>query len=89
MHAPAGKGVTSVEQQEAALEGLLDLCRQPGFVHDVFANCDCRVERANLFEDICALVSRTALPVAKGAISPQHLISLEALLSVLDALGAG
>ncbi|MEW5304445.1 MAG: hypothetical protein WDW36_007055 [Sanguina aurantia] len=84
-----GKGVTSVEQQEAALEGLLDLCRQPGFVHDVFANCDCRVERANLFEDICALVSRTALPVAKGAISPQHLISLEALLSVLDALGAG
>jgi hypothetical protein len=25
-----GKDVVSVEQQEAALEGLLDLCRQPG-----------------------------------------------------------
>lgn len=85
----SGKGVTSVEQQEAALEGLLDLCRQPGFVHDVFANCDCRVERANLFEDICTLISNTALPVAKGTIGPQHLISLEALLSILEALGVG
>jgi hypothetical protein len=38
--------------QEAALEGLLDLVRQPGFVHDLFVNCDCRVERANLFEEV-------------------------------------
>lgn len=37
-----GKGVVSLEQQEAALEGVLDLCRQPGFVHDIFVNCDCR-----------------------------------------------
>ena len=50
---PPGKGVSVPEQQEAALEGVLDLCRQPGFVHDVFANCDCRIERSNLFENIC------------------------------------
>ena len=38
----------TLEQQEAALEGILDLCRQPGFVHDIFANCDCRcVERGS------------------------------------------
>lgn len=37
-----GKGVAQTEQQEAALEGVLDLCRQPGFVHDIFVNCDCR-----------------------------------------------
>ncbi len=34
--------MTSLEQQEVALEGLLDLVRMPGFVHDMFVNCDCR-----------------------------------------------
>ncbi len=38
----AGTGVMSNEQQEVALEGILDLVRTPGFVHDVFVNCDCR-----------------------------------------------
>jgi brefeldin A-resistance guanine nucleotide exchange factor 1 len=38
----AGKGLSSLEQQEAALEGILDLVRAPGFVHDIFVNCDCR-----------------------------------------------
>ena len=43
MHLPnPGKGVSSLEQQEAALEGLLELIRTPGFIHDVFVNCDCR-----------------------------------------------
>lgn len=41
----AGKGVSTLEQQEAAMEGLLDLVRTPGFVHDVFVNCDCRCAR--------------------------------------------
>lgn len=69
-----GKGVVTVEQQEAALEGILDLCRQPGFVHDVFVNCDCRLERANLFQDMCTLISKTAYPLTKGSTGPAHFI---------------
>jgi hypothetical protein len=42
---PAGKDAASPEQQEAALEGLLDLTRCPGFMHAVFLSCDCRLER--------------------------------------------
>lgn len=42
---PAGKDTASPELQEAALEGLLDLCRCPGFMHAIFLSCDCRVER--------------------------------------------
>lgn len=40
-----GKETTSAEQQEAALEGLLDLTRCPGFMHAAFLSCDCRLER--------------------------------------------
>lgn len=40
--AAAGKGLVSHAQQGAALEGLLDLLRTPGFVHDIYVNCDCR-----------------------------------------------
>ena len=48
----AGKAVT-LEQQEAALEGVLDLCRQPGFVHDMFANCDCRCACVRVWGGTC------------------------------------
>ncbi|PNW80894.1 hypothetical protein CHLRE_07g334100v5 [Chlamydomonas reinhardtii] len=81
-----GKGVLALEQQEAALEGLLDLVRQPNFVHDMFVNCDCRVERANLFEEVCSLISKTAFPVSKTSVGPLNFISLEALLAILNAL---
>lgn len=37
-----GRTGGTVEQQEAALEGVLDLCRQRGFIQDIFLNCDCR-----------------------------------------------
>jgi hypothetical protein len=123
-----GRGVVSAEQQEAALEGILDLCRfvcskgilrhapgmccwqvlqlcsngisaatlfrhsprrQPGFVHDIFVNCDCRIERSDLYADICALVSKTAFPVSQKSLGPLHHISLEALMALLGALSQG
>lgn len=83
-----GKGTGAVEQQEAALEGILDLCRQPNFVHAVFLNCDCRLDRTNLFEDVCSLVSKTAFPITQKSLGPLHLISLEALIAILNAIWA-
>lgn len=83
-----GKGVASLEQQEAALEGILDLCRQPGFAHDAFLNCDCRIDRSNLFEDVCSLISKTAFPINKASLGPLHYVSLEALLAILNALAS-
>ena len=86
-----GKGVYSAEQKEAALEGILDLCRQPGFIHDIFVNCDCRLERSNLFEDLCTLISKAAYPAggsAKEGISSFHLVSLETLIAIFNAINA-
>ncbi|WIA18254.1 hypothetical protein OEZ85_009722 [Tetradesmus obliquus] len=84
-----GKDAASPEQQEAALEGLLDLTRCPGFMHAVFLSCDCRLERSNLFEDLAGLLCRTAFPGGSSGsrgLGPMHLISLEALLALLAAL---
>eukprot|EP00798_Chlamydomonas_sp_ICE-L_P006642 gene6642-3299_t len=83
-----GKNMNSIEQQEAALEGVLDMCRQPGFVHDIFANCDCRLERGDLFADMCTLLSKTAMPAAKGSPGSLQFISLEALLAIFNAIAA-
>lgn len=63
--------------------------RQPGFVHDIFVNCDCRIERSDLYADICALVSRTAFPVSQKSLGPLHHISMEALMALLGALSQG
>ncbi|GAB4821173.1 hypothetical protein N2152v2_008219 [Parachlorella kessleri] len=80
-----GKGVSVMEQQQAALEGILDLCHQPTFIRDVYLNLDCRIERDNLFEQICALLSKTAFPV-NGPLSAVHLQSLDGILAILSAL---
>jgi len=81
-----GKGCT-YEQQEAALEGILDLCHQARFIRDLYANLDCRIERSNVFEDICALLSKTAFPV-NCPLRSVHLISLEGLLAILNTLSS-
>ncbi len=49
--------------------------------------CLChRLDRSNLFEELCGLLSRTAHPAAKGALSSLHLISLEALTAILQEI---
>jgi hypothetical protein len=35
-------GGVALEVQQAALEGVLDFCRQPRFVRDAYLNLDCR-----------------------------------------------
>ena len=83
-----GRGVSSVEAQQVALEGVLDFCNQPGFIRDVYLNLDCRIERSNLFEQICTLLSKSAFPV-NGPVSAVHVLSLDGIMSILSSLGAG
>ena len=70
------------------MQGLLDFCSQAGFIRDIYANLDCRIERSNMFEAICALLSKTAFPV-NSPMGPVHLLSMEGLFSVLSALAKG
>ena len=69
------------------LQAILDFCNQPGFVHEVFMNLDCRIERSNLFEAICTLLSKAAFPVS-SSLGSVHLLSLEGIYSILAALAS-
>jgi hypothetical protein len=50
---PDSRGSTPPVLSEAAQECLADLALFPGFLQEVYASLDCRVECSNLFEDIC------------------------------------
>lgn len=84
---PAAEGISSSSEvmQQAALEAILDFCIQPGFIRDVYLNTDCRVERSNLFESICSLLSKTSFPVS-GPLGPVHLASFEGIMAILYSL---
>ena len=76
---------SSYNQQEVAVEALVDLCRQPNFMPDMFANYDCDLQSANVFEAICTLLSKNAFPVSPPLRSV-HLLSLEGLLVVTHSI---
>ena len=50
-------------------------------------NLDCRIERSNLFEAICTLLSKAAFPVG-STLGSVHLLSLEGIHSILAALAS-
>uniref|UniRef100_A0A1I8JRL0 SEC7 domain-containing protein n=1 Tax=Macrostomum lignano TaxID=282301 RepID=A0A1I8JRL0_9PLAT len=75
-----GNGV-SFDHRELALESLVQLWRVPGFVAEVYLNYDCDLYCSTLFKDITELLTG-------GGIFSTHLLSLDALLTVIDCIEA-
>ena len=72
----------SNEHKEIALETIVQLLRIPGVPVELYLNYDCDVYSSNLFEELTKLLSKNAFPVA--GLTSIHLLSLDALLSVID-----
>ena len=53
---------SSPEQREIALESLLEFCREPHLMADLYMNYDCDINCTNLFETICSTLSKVANP---------------------------
>ncbi|XP_059608620.1 Golgi-specific brefeldin A-resistance guanine nucleotide exchange factor 1 isoform X2 [Phlebotomus argentipes] len=73
------------EIKELALDNMLQLWRIPGFVAELYINFDCDLYCTNLFEDITKLLSKNSLS-ATQAIHSTHILSLDALLTILEAI---
>mmetsp|Transcript_37601 Transcript_37601/g.72072 ORF Transcript_37601/g.72072 Transcript_37601/m.72072 type:complete len:1470 (+) Transcript_37601:478-4887(+) len=73
------------DQQRVVMEAIVDLCRQPSFMTEMYTNYDCSLEGLNMFEDLCALLSKNAFPV-NCPLSAVHLLSLEGLVTVVHTL---
>lgn len=75
------------EMKEMALEAIVQLWRIPSFVTELYINYDCDYYCSSLFEDLTKLLSKNAFPVS-GQLYTTHLLSLEALLTVIDSTEA-
>ncbi|MFS8031893.1 putative Sec7 domain, guanine nucleotide exchange factor, Sec7 domain superfamily [Helianthus anomalus] len=85
MKIAVNKHGASYQQQEVAMETLVDLCRQPSFIHEMYANYDCDISCSNLFEDLANLLSKSAFPV-NSPLSAIHVLALEGLIAMISGM---
>ena len=55
------------ERRELALESLLEFCREPHLMADLYMNYDCDINCTNLFETICSTLAKVANPDNESA----------------------
>ncbi|XP_047314747.1 ARF guanine-nucleotide exchange factor GNOM-like [Impatiens glandulifera] len=75
----------SYQLQEVAMETLVDLCRQPYFIAEMYGNFDCNISSSNLFEDIVNLLSKSAFPV-NAPMSAIHILALDGLIAMTKGM---
>jgi brefeldin A-resistance guanine nucleotide exchange factor 1 len=75
----------SYQQQEVAMEALVDLCRQKSFMVEMYANLDCDITCSNVFEDLANLLSKNAFPV-NCPLSSMHILALDGLIAVIQGM---
>ncbi|MFS8017199.1 putative Sec7 domain, guanine nucleotide exchange factor, Sec7 domain superfamily [Helianthus anomalus] len=85
MKIAVNKHGASYQQQEVAMETLVDLCRQPGFIHEVYANYDCDISCSNVFEDLANLLSKSTIPV-NTPLSAINVLALEGLIAMISSM---
>jgi hypothetical protein len=74
------------EQKELALESLLEFCKEPSMMIDLYVNFDCDVACANLFEALCRCLCRCSVPEIGTPITSLHAIALDGILSVISSM---
>ncbi|KAL6547063.1 hypothetical protein OROMI_022784 [Orobanche minor] len=75
----------SYQQQEVAMEALVDFCRQKAFMVEIYANLDCDITCGNVFEDLANLLSKSAFPV-NCPLSSMHILALDGLIAVIQGM---
>ncbi|KAJ4762470.1 SEC7-like guanine nucleotide exchange family protein [Rhynchospora pubera] len=72
------------QQQEVAMEALVDFCRQKEFMAEMYTNMDCEIMCSNVFEDLISLLSKSAFPV-NAPLSSLNVLALEGLVAVVQS----
>ncbi|KAK1383584.1 ARF guanine-nucleotide exchange factor GNOM-like [Heracleum sosnowskyi] len=75
----------SYQQEEVAMETLVDLCRQPTFMSEMYVNYDCDISCSNVFEDLANLLSKSAFPVNRP-LSAMHVLALDGLCAMIHSM---
>ncbi|XP_065851501.1 ARF guanine-nucleotide exchange factor GNL2 [Euphorbia lathyris] len=77
----AGPGSSS-QLQEVALEGIINFCRQPTFIVEMYVNYDCDPICRNVFEEIGNLLCKLSFP-GSSPLSYVQIQAFEGLLIVV------
>ncbi|KAK7314494.1 hypothetical protein VNO77_33019 [Canavalia gladiata] len=72
----------TIPLQEVAVEGIINFCRQPTFIAEVYANYDCDPCCRNVFEDIGRLLCKHSFAV-NGHLTSLHIQAFEGLLILI------
>ncbi|PNY13876.1 pattern formation protein EMB30-like [Trifolium pratense] len=73
---------TTMQLQEVAVEGIINFCRQPTFIVEVYANFDCDPCSRNIFEEVGRLLCKHSFAL-NGHVTSLHIQAFEGLLIVI------
>ncbi|KNA19439.1 hypothetical protein SOVF_061530 [Spinacia oleracea] len=79
------KNNSSMQYQEVALEGIINLCRQSTFLIEIYVNYDCSFTCCNVFEEMGKLLCKLAFPMTTPLTSLQ-LQAFEGLIIIIHAI---
>mmetsp|Transcript_5377 Transcript_5377/g.12984 ORF Transcript_5377/g.12984 Transcript_5377/m.12984 type:complete len:1528 (-) Transcript_5377:74-4657(-) len=87
----AGQDTAPFERRELALESLLEFCREPELMLELYENYDCDVRCTDLFATLVRSLITNAFPAdgvqgARGGFTSLHRLALSGLLSILHSL---
>ncbi|CAN7991428.1 unnamed protein product, partial [Ixodes pacificus] len=72
------------DHKELSVDAVVQFWRIPGLITELYLNYDCDLFCSNMFEDLTKVLSKNAFPVT--GLQSIHLLSLDALLAVIDSI---
>ncbi|KAG2462465.1 GBF1 factor, partial [Polypterus senegalus] len=75
------------EMKELSLGAVVELLHIPSFLPELYINYDCDFYCSNLFEELIKLLSKSSCSLS-GQLFTMNLLSLEALIIIIDTLAA-
>ncbi|TKY44659.1 ARF guanine-nucleotide exchange factor GNL2 [Spatholobus suberectus] len=73
---------STIPLQEVAVEGIINFCRQPTFIMEVYANYDCDPCSRNVFEEVGRLLCKHSFAL-NGHLTSLHIQAFEGLLIMI------
>ncbi|CAI8583837.1 unnamed protein product [Vicia faba] len=73
---------TTIQLQEVAVEGIINFCRQPTFIVEIYANYDCDPFCRNIFEEVGRLLCKHSFAL-NGHLTSLHIQAFEGLLIMI------
>ena len=73
------------QKQEIAIQSIVEFCRQPSFMVEIFLAFDCEIGFSDLFENICKVLYKNSFPV-EGQIYSLQVLALEGLMAIAQSI---